>query len=160
MMRLSGFLRKIVVGVMLGCVLNVNRDDMPHSSRADERSDRLMRVLALLARVPDPAAAGETSSRGDGLTVEFDDAYTAFVDGFEDLPSESQMAALQAVDRKLSMMVSAKDPDLWTPRARREAPSWSEVRQLAGTVIREFAWSTELDEPAIGALAAADPASR
>ena len=70
-------------------------------------------------------------SHAEGLVVEFDEAYTAFVDGFERLPSESQLTALQAVDAKLASMVRAKDASLWTLRACREDPCWGEVRTLA-----------------------------
>lgn len=77
-----------------------------------------------------------------GLVVEFDDAYTNFIEGFEALPSESQMIALQKVDTKLSAMVAAKDAVLWSDRARRENPNWAEVRELAADVIEEFSWSS------------------
>jgi hypothetical protein len=141
------------------------------STQPDERSVRLMRVLALLASAPEPVVSSELASSSglaaplelaasqnslvrsvssirddaESLVVEFDDAYTAYVEGFEQLPSESQMIALQAVDTKLAAMVRAKDAALWTDRARREDPIWSEVRELAADAIEEFAWPETLD---------------
>jgi hypothetical protein len=129
------------------------------STRPDERLVRLMRVLTLLATVPGrvapPALAtpqnsivrsgSSISDAAERLVVEFDDAYTAYVEGFEQLPGESQMIALQAVDTKLAEMVGAKDASLWTDRALREDPIWAEVRELAAGVIEEFARPATLD---------------
>ena len=131
---------------------------MGDMSRIDQRSARLMRILTALQAVPEAVAhqdsgtaseptgtGGRLNSSGHeahSLVVEFDEAYTAFIDGFVDLPSESQMVALQAVDTKLSAMVDAKDAALWTARARREDPIWIEVRELAAEVIGEFGWPT------------------
>lgn len=112
-----------------------------------------MRVLDLLATIPEAAvpehsiAVADSSDHGDAqsLVVEFDEAYTAFVEGFEQLPSESQMIALQAVDTKLSAMVGAKDAVLWTTRARREDRVWVEVREIVADVFERFAWSASID---------------
>lgn len=72
--------------------------------------------------------------------LEFDEAYTAFVEGFERLPDEEQLLALQRVDAQLAGMVRAQDAELWTERARREDGVWDEVRELAEGVIRVFGW--------------------
>lgn len=80
------------------------------------------------------------SGVGENLVLEFDEAYTAFVEGFEALPSELQLVALQAVDAKLSSMVRAQDAALWSERARREEPVWIEVRRLADRAILAFDW--------------------
>ncbi len=116
-----------------------------------------MRVLMSLATLPerdvrrtaigpngptfnDGKADGKADGHAQVLVVEFDDAYTEFVEGFEQLPSESQMLALQAVDTQLSAMVGAKDAALWTARARHEEPAWTALRELVADVIEAFSW--------------------
>ncbi|MEM9174177.1 MAG: hypothetical protein AAGC67_03010 [Myxococcota bacterium] len=108
------------------------------------REARLQRALRGLAEAP--PSADEAKRRpvrpgfAENLVFEFDEAYTAFVEGFETLPSEAQLLALQAVDTHVSKMVRAKDAELWTERARREDPPWIEVRALAAHVLRVFDW--------------------
>lgn len=122
-----------------------------------------MRVLISLASIPQKGgrqgtsiAAGDAPerSRAQALVVEFDDAYTAVVEGLEQLPSESQMIALQAVDTRLSVMVAAKDAALWTDRARREDQVWTEFRELAADVIAEFGWWEPTSGPGMPILPA------
>lgn len=117
-------------------------------SPSDERMERLMRALISLASIPERGGCQGSSMAGSGssdqgaaqaLVVEFDDAYTDLVEGLEQLPSESQMIALQAVDTRLSAMVGAKDATLWTDRAQREDQIWTELRELVTEVIGEFA---------------------
>ena len=109
------------------------------------REDRLARAIAGLAEPPPSAEEAKRRPSPPGLAenlvFEFDEAYTAFVEGFETLPSEEQLLALQAVDTHVSAMVRAKDADLWTERARREDDSWIEVRARAAHVLRVFAWA-------------------
>lgn len=78
--------------------------------------------------------------RLENLVVEFDDAYTLFVEGMTSLPTEAQMLALQAVDRQLEAMIRARDAALWTEQALREDRRWSEAQRLAGAVIEAFEW--------------------
>lgn len=108
------------------------------------RSLRLWRVVLSLAEPLDPlgSVARPTALPGlsENLVLEFDEAYTDFVDAFDALPSEDQMLALQAVDTKLAAMVEVKDAALWTESARREDPLWVEVRLLAMRVLVEFDW--------------------
>jgi hypothetical protein len=111
------------------------------------RDARLWRVLVELSHSvgapeqtevppPKPFVTGQI----ERLVVEFDDAYTIFVESMERLPSEAQLIALQAVDRKLTALVRAQDAELWTQKALHEDPRWIEVRQLAFGVIEAFAW--------------------
>jgi hypothetical protein len=106
------------------------------------RSGRLFRAVLSLSRPPAkpqsdaPAAPGLT----ENLVFEFDEAYTDFVEGFERLPTDAQMLALQAMDTRLSAMVRAKDAALWTEAARRDEPDWQEVRRLAERVLSAFDW--------------------
>ena len=92
------------------------------------RSERLSRIVRSLSQRPASPRPGSSVSATPGLTeslvFEFDEAYTAFVEGFEALPSERQMLALQAMDARLSAMVRAKDAAIWTEVARREASDW------------------------------------
>lgn len=108
------------------------------------REARLQRAVAGLAAEPPSASEARRVPARPGFTenlvFEFDEAYTAFVEGFETLPSEEQLLALQAVDTHVSAMVRAKDAALWTERARREDPPWLEVRVLAAHVLRVSDW--------------------
>lgn len=74
------------------------------------------------------------------LVVEFDDAYTTFVEGMQALPSEAQLISLQAVDRQLESMVRARDAELWTKQALHEDRRWAETERLASDVIEAFEW--------------------
>jgi len=85
---------------------------------------------------PKPFAPGQI----ERLVVEFDDAYTTFVEGMERLPNEAQLIALQSVDRQLTALVRAQEAELWTQKALREDPRWIEVQRLAFGVIEAFAW--------------------
>ena len=113
-------------------------------SASSGREARLQRAILGLAE--NPPSAEEAKRRparpglAENLVFEFDEAYTAYVEGFETLPSEEQLLALQAVDTHVSRMVRAKDAELWTERARREEAPWSQVRELAGHVLRVFGW--------------------
>ena len=103
------------------------------------REARLWRVLVELGGAvedPKPVLPG----RLEKLIVEFDDAYTTFVEGMEQLPSEAQFVALQAVDRQLAAMVRATDAALWTEQALREDTRWSEAGRLVRGVIQAFDW--------------------
>lgn len=101
---------------------------------------------ALLGLAASPPSAEEAKRRpsppghAEQLVLEFDEAYTAFVEGFEALPSEGQLLALQAVDARVSSMVRAADAALWTEQARREDPCWREVRVLSRRVLEVFDW--------------------
>ena len=108
------------------------------------REARLWRAVAGLAEAPPSEEVARklpaNPGYGEKLVFEFDEAYTAFVEGFETLPDEAQLLALQAVDTQVSSMVRAKDVALWTETARREDPEWQSVRSLAGRVLDTFAW--------------------
>ena len=119
--------------------------ELPVASAAPTgREARLRRAVASLAEEPpsadeakrQPVAAGFA----ENLVCEFDEAYTAFVEGFEALPTESQLISLQAVDTQVSSMVRAKDAALWTEQARREDPDWDEVRRCARAALAAFDW--------------------
>lgn len=85
---------------------------------------------------PKPFVAGQLES----LVVEFDDAYTIFVEGMDRLPSEAQLLALQGVDRQLVAMVRAQDAELWTQKGLREDARWGEAHQLVVGAIEAFGW--------------------
>lgn len=108
---------------------------------------RLQRALSLLAEPPrvGPGAVGSvresTPGRVENLVVEFDEAYTAFIEGCDALPAEPQLEALQSVDARLSSMVRAADASLWTQRGHCQSPCWSEVRALAAAAMRAFGWA-------------------
>ena len=112
------------------------------STGAEAREARLCRSVQALAAEPPSAAEAKrrptVAGYGENLVFEFDEAYTAYVDGFEVLPSEAQLLALQAVDREVSAMVRAADTALWTEGARREEPHWRALRAAAADVLRVF----------------------
>ena len=118
------------------------RSESAPALRPDGRSARLRRALVALATSPQDESreSNGPSTYSENLVVEFDEAYTGFVEGFDDLPSESQLLALQTVDTKLSAMVDAKDAALWTIRGYREDSRWTEVRALAKDALGEFGW--------------------
>ena len=105
---------------------------------------QLWRALVALAAVPPPlkrkGEKGWVAGRSENLVVEFDEAYTSFVDSFDSLPAESQLLTLQKMDQQLSSMVRAADADLWTQKAHVSDPSWIKVRHLAADVIEAFDW--------------------
>lgn len=116
------------------------------------REARLWRVLLELSRSVVEARV-DTGDRADPkrtkplapgqlerLVVEFDDAYTVFVEGMETLPSEAQLMSLQAVDRQLAAMVRAQEAELWTRQALRDDVRWHEAQQLSARVLEAFAW--------------------
>ena len=108
------------------------------------QDSRIWRAVACLAEAPpsaeESARRPATAGFAENLVFEFDEAYTSFVEGFETLPTEKQLVALQAVDTHVSSMVDAKDASLWTEEARREAGGWQDVRALAERVLEVFDW--------------------
>lgn len=117
-----------------------------HRGGRSERLSRIVRSLSIRPASPRPGSSVPAApGLAESLVVEFDEAYTAFVEGFEALPSERQMLTLQAMDARLSAMVRAKDAAIWTEVARREASDWQEVRRLATEVLSAFDWPMELD---------------
>lgn len=113
------------------------------------REARLWRVLVELSVQVEEARAAFAKQqkprllvpgRLENLVVEFDDAYTVYVEGMDDLPAEAQLLALQAVDRQLAAMVGAKEAELWTERALREDRRWSRAQKLARAAIHAYDW--------------------
>ena len=108
------------------------------------QDSRIWRAVACLAEAPpsaeESARRPATAGFAENLVFEFDEAYTSFVEGFQTLPTEKQLVALQAVDTHVSSMVDAKDASLWTEEARREAGVWQDVRALAERVLEVFDW--------------------
>ena len=102
------------------------------------RDERIWRAIFSLAAIPGPKprAAGHV----ENLVFEFDEAYTAYIDSMEVLPSEAQLTSLQAIDTKLSRMVRAKEASLWGDAAWRDDPNWDEVRALSAHALEEFGW--------------------
>lgn len=112
------------------------------------REARLWRIVAELSVSVDDAVARRELERPrplapgrlENLVVEFDDAYTVFVEGMQVLPSEAQLIALQAVDRQLAAMVRAQEAELWTELALVSDARWGEAQRLALAVIDAFDW--------------------
>lgn len=143
------------------------------------REARLWRVLVELSQrvgevESDPVTSSDASGRAtspppkpfgagqiERLVVEFDDAYTAYIEGIERLPSEAQLVALQAVDRQLAALVRAQESELWTQQALRQDPRWIEARRSVLAVIDAYAWpAIRLALVAPGAVAEAHGTGR
>jgi hypothetical protein len=134
----------------------VERSTVGERVAPNGRDARLWRVLLELSRavaeavreVPDRPDAPNPNPNPkplppghlERLVVEFDDAYTTFVEGMTQLPSEAQLISLQAVDRQLESMVRAREAELWTKQALREDGRWAETERLASVAIEAFAW--------------------
>ena len=102
------------------------------------RAVRIWRAAVALSKAP--ATAGGAEGQAEKLVLEFDEAYTAFVDGFSELPTEGQLLSLQAVDNQVASMVAMKDASVWTESAHRDSESWTELRSRASRVLSEFDW--------------------
>ena len=102
-------------------------------------SKRLRQALSALATAPGDGSPSPSlfPAHSEELVAEFDEAYTGFIQGMDELPKESHLLALQAVDTKLSALIQMKDTSLWTALAFRDDPHWREVRVLAGTAMGE-----------------------
>jgi len=86
--------------------------------------------------------------RPDRLALLFDEEYTDFMEGLAVLPSESQLLALQLLDRAVNAISGPENRHLWTEAAVERDPHWEEIRQLAQSVLHEFGWrasSAEID---------------
>lgn len=123
----------------------------PGSAAPTGREARLWRVLVELSVHVEEARAAFARDekprkllpgRLENIVVEFDDAYTVYVEGMERLPEEAQLLALQAVDRQLAGMVRAKEAALWTEEALGRDPRWDETRVLALAAMDAYAWPT------------------
>ena len=105
-------------------------------------SDRLRcAVVALAAPAPEAGASKIVAGFAENLVVEFDEAYTAFVESFQELPGEPQLLALQGIDSHLAAMVSAREATLWSEAGWRSHPDWVEARRLADRAIEVFGWA-------------------
>lgn len=116
------------------------------------RDARLWRVLVELSLAVGESRDDSTATQRpksfvpgqlERLFVEFDDAYTIFVEGMERLPSDVQLVAIQAVDRQLAAMVRAQEEELWTQKGLREDGRWLELQRLSLGVIEAFAWPSQ-----------------
>lgn len=121
---------------------------------ATDIRDELTRVLTILAQpadeqishlrsldvIPSNPAGAEAWATVDDLALDFDAiapaAYGREADG--DFTA-AELDAVRAVDLALSAMSGARNADLWTERALRDAPEWANVRVLARRALATFA---------------------
>ena len=103
-------------------------------------SERLRAAVEMLSLPGSEALARRGSSLPDALAVEFDEAYTVYVACLAALPSESQLAALQALDEQLQAMSDPSQGDKWTATAMKSDADWAVVRARARAVLSAFAW--------------------
>ena len=102
--------------------------------------NRLLATVKALAQPGADALAGlPKGARPDRLAIDFDEAYTAFVGQLNELPSETQMEALQRLDQQLERM---SDPrlaaKLWTAEAMKKENAWESVRAIAAEILASF----------------------
>jgi hypothetical protein len=112
------------------------------STQHESRETLLMRAVQQLALPADEALAARPlhGSNPEALALEFDDLYTDYIDNLDELPSEAQLVALQALDSALTAMSGPANAELWTPTSVSSHPRWSEVRDLARRAIDHFGW--------------------
>lgn len=79
--------------------------------------------------------------RPDQLALDFDEAYTTYVETLDELPTDAQFQTLQALDSALSAFSDPANREVWTEDAVKQHPSWSEVRAIAQSILAAFDWS-------------------
>ena len=114
----------------------MRRAESPEKLLADAVLDLALPGDQALARKP------EGSHGPDELAVEFDEAYTAYVASLDQLPSDSQLQSLQALDAAIAAMSGSANSELWTERSFRSHARWGEVRTLARAAATRFGWSS------------------
>lgn len=112
-------------------------------TRAEALEQLLAQAVLDLARPEAQALARKPAGRRtpDSLAVEFDDAYTAYVENLEQLPTDAQLESLQALDAALTAMTGPANRELWTESALKNHPRWAEIRVLARAATTHFGWS-------------------
>ena len=86
--------------------------------------------------------------KADELVLDFDNC-AAVVRERDDELSESQLAALEAIDQQLATMsrlASELDADMWSEAALRSEQHWEQTRRLAEQALAAFGWNIEDDE--------------
>ena len=93
-----------------------------------------------LALFPDAVA------RADELVLDFDNCAAA-VRGRDDSElSETQLAALAAIDHQLgtmSRLATELDADMWSEAALRHEAQWAQIRELAASALQAFGWADQ-----------------
>ncbi len=104
--------------------------------------ERLAQAVQQLARPgEDVLASGAPGSRiPERMALEFDEAYTTYVEHLDQLPSEAQFRSLQKIDSALSAMMGPENASLWTDESLKKHPHWAEVRSLAREAMAQFSW--------------------
>ena len=112
------------------------------TTRAHTPEARLAKAVLELARSGDSALAPkpQNSRRPVELSIEFDEAYTAYVASLTQLPSDAQLESLQAVDAALAAISGPANSELGTESAVRDDPRWAELRALAQNAATQFEW--------------------
>jgi hypothetical protein len=79
----------------------------------------------------------------DELALDFDNWRRAFEAHFAESWSSQQRKAVHALDQLLDRMSRGR-PRLWHGKECLKEHRWSEVRQLAGDVLKAFGWSSDI----------------
>lgn len=82
----------------------------------------------------------------DDLAFHFDHWGALVRSEYAEALSEPQLAALDAIERKLATMSRDDvelDADLWTEAALRSSVDWADVRQLAAAALDAFGWADD-----------------
>lgn len=80
--------------------------------------------------------------RPDELALRFDDAWQPIRARLD--ASETQRAALEALDARLATLSGEANEAFWTEEAVRSDPRWEGLRDLARNVLRTFGWPSHL----------------
>ena len=108
---------------------------MSASQRAEK--SRLMAAFRALSLSPS-ADVGDVSLQARQHARDFDEAYTDYIDGLDELPSQAQLQALQSVDSALLAMLDDDSGSLWSAEAIEVDPRWSALRTTAGEILSQF----------------------
>ena len=110
---------------------------------ADSQQALLEQLIVALSRLARPAegqiAYLETlgaEQSADELALELDDVAEGAL-SVPGLLSEEQQSLLRGLDRQLAEM-SGKEHELWSQRALRTSPTWTQVRAAARAVLSEL----------------------
>ena len=81
--------------------------------------------------------------KADELALDFDHWYLCAKTNYSDDLSETQKAALSAVNNAFDLMSGLENKDCWTEDALHLRPEWEQIRVLARDTLGAFGWSLE-----------------
>lgn len=108
----------------------------PRSVRRTLEEQLIAAVDGLLRSGAVSLATGGTPA--DELAARFDEAYTEYIGSLTQIPAESKLIALQALDTAIHELSGVENAALWKEAAVLSDPRWNELREIARIVLVEF----------------------